>query len=996
LSRRDGTLQAASDLGAPMDILHIFPTAGFDRSTTTPILFGVLISWLFCEAFGWVFAGLVVPGYLAAVFVLDPRAGMMDVGEAILTYGLARFLGEHFARTGLTSRVFGRERFLLVVISSILVRLVVEGAILPRFAPHAAGAFFSIGLVVVPLAANACWKTGLARGIIQNGVPTLLVFLLLRYVLVPYTNLSLAGFELATEDVAATFLASPKAYILLITGAVLAAASNVLDGWDFNGILVPALLALVVIEPVKFAATFVEALVLVLVVAILMRTTRLGRWNVEGPRKLVLFFTIDYVLRFAFAAILGRQMTGFDVVGLMGFGYLLPTLLAVKIAQKGNAALVILPTVQVSVGAFVLGTLIGFCAAMVDTDTRSARAAIARPMPSGPTDPRLAAMWAAGLARNEPREGAGGLATPGESLASLVDDLLTKDDAQRAASMHFVSQRLENGVLLVRESFEQLGDRCGDPTVLTTVAGRTAAKRLIVYVPRPVSSPEMAALAGKLLVDGAIDGVVIAGVEEGDRKSDPFDRSAIDTARALADRRTSGTGEPGVVVALRRATGNATATVDSAAKSPRLDALLATLGDKGGAIARTEAKSQGADVVVNLPESAIARIFDEQPADASFASPAALAAALDGLVVDSHEPSPEDLLALRRLVLDPLLSPPGSPRSWPLLRVSARALGYRLLGPGPIAGGGEGVLLLPGDQPRPLAIVVRSNGVAHTVMEVPQAWGDGTRDLAVRLAASLGSDAILLGLAPGGAARGGEAMRLAHAVSTNAVPGRTPAIVVVRDGGAEWDNAGVVTIGSWGGLARNDLTDSVRKALTGIGLDAADAPIDLAARELSGRAVFGDVPVVSVIVDANALRLISLDDARGTSKLLAASGLPTYDGSVESVADRLARKLVDGAAAAPADLPRLARSAAIDGSIVARRSLAAALATTASGAAVARADDGEWLVVVGRDPSGLMVTVVPTDPRAAKPQPEKTPSFKTLRECTPAIAAGGACRAEAI
>ena len=235
----------------------------------------------------------------------------------------------------MTSRLFGRERFFLVVLVSILVRLAVEGWLLPKTAPHATWAF-SIGLVVVPLAANACWKTGLARGFVQNGLPVLFVYLLLKYVFVRYTNLSLAGFELATENIGASFLASPKAYILLITGATLAASANLRYGWDFNGILIPALLALVVLEPVKYAATFVEVGALLVATKLLIAATPLKRANIEGPRRTVLFFCVDYVLRYIFAFVVGQRLPGSDVVDLMGFGYLLPTLLAVKISQKAT------------------------------------------------------------------------------------------------------------------------------------------------------------------------------------------------------------------------------------------------------------------------------------------------------------------------------------------------------------------------------------------------------------------------------------------------------------------------------------------------------------------------------------------------------------------------------------------------------------------------------------------------------------------------------------
>ena len=152
----------------PSFVLPIFPRYGFDQSVTTPVLLGVLVSWFFTETFGWVFAGLVVPGYLASVFLLDAPGGVIDVFEAVLTYGVARLIGEHLSRSGLTTRFFGRERFFLVVLVSILVRLAVEAWILPRFVSGVWA--YSVGLVVVPLAANACWKTGLWRGAVQNGI----------------------------------------------------------------------------------------------------------------------------------------------------------------------------------------------------------------------------------------------------------------------------------------------------------------------------------------------------------------------------------------------------------------------------------------------------------------------------------------------------------------------------------------------------------------------------------------------------------------------------------------------------------------------------------------------------------------------------------------------------------------------------------------------------------------------------------------------------------
>jgi hypothetical protein len=972
--------------------LHLFPTAGFDRSTTTPVLLGVLISWFFTETFGWVFAGLVVPGYLAAVFAIDPRAGMVDVAEAIFTYGLARGIGEHLTRTGLTSRVFGRERFLLIVLCSIIVRLAVEGAILPRFAPHAAGSFFSIGLVVVPLAANACWKTGLGRGLIQTGVPTVIVFLLLRFVLIPYTNLSLAGFELATEDVAASFLASPKAYILLITGAILAAAANVLDGWDFNGILIPALLSLVVIEPVKFGATFVEALVIVAVATAILKTTRLGRANVEGPRRLVLFFSIDYAMRFAFAGLVGKGLPGADVVGLMGFGYLLPTLLAVKIAQRGNAPLVLLPTAQVSVGAFALGTLIGFSAAMVDTAPSAARTSVARPLGKSPHDPESAGLWLAALSRSTAHDGKGPVPMSGADLAKLADRALAEQDLAKIDNTgHLDLQRLDRGVLLLREKFQSLEDRWGDPSILVTSSGRASGRRVILVVDTPVTAPETAALAARLVAEGRADAAVIAGIES--ELPTVFGKSTLETARALAARDN----DAGVVIALRRsADGNGRVTLGSESlAAARIDSMIMSLEGSAGALPRkTGALTPSLDATIELPESAIAQLFPIDNKPIAISSPAAMATTLDDIRTSTAPTSVEDLLALRRLVLDPLLGPPGTKRSIPLMRMSAAKLGYALLGPSQLASGGEGFVLMP-VQPRPIAAVVKTNGVAGTVVEVPHGYQDGLRDVAVRMSNQIGADAILFGLEHGGAARGSGALRLAHAIASAAVPGRTPRVVVLRSAAEGENQTASVALGTWGGSARDELSASVKKAFTTMGLTTNDMGMDLAVRELSGRAVFGDTPIVAATIDPLAIRAVSLDEARGGAKVLASSGMTTYDGALVDIAHKLASGIPADATAPTVDIIDLARRSTIEQSVVARRSLDQATSHSAARSGLVRAKNGDFVLVVARDGKGFLASATSTDPRA-KLNEQPLTTVKSLKDCAAVLDASGSCRAEAL
>jgi hypothetical protein len=969
------------------------------------VLLGVLLSWALTEWFGWVFAGLVVPGYLGAVFLLNPRSAVIDCAEAVATYAVARALGEHLPRTGLTSRLFGRERFFLVVLVSIVIRLATEGWLLPRLAPHATWAF-SIGLVVVPLAANACWKTGLARGVIQNGLPVLLVYLLLRFLFVPYTNLSLAGFELATENIGASFLTSPKVYILLITGATLAAAANLRYGWDFNGILIPALLALVVLEPVKFCDTFLEVFILLGVTALVIRFSPLARANIEGPRRTVLYFCVDYVLRYLFAFVVGKRLPGSDVVDLMGFGYLLPTLLAVKISQKGHAALVLLPAAVVSLAAFVVGTLFGYAGFLLDMRPAAAREEVTRALPAPPPTPAGAAMWMATLTRSQPPTDAQTPPLPGAAVATAVElaavSSFTSAAPPSAGTGVLDVQRVGSDVVLVRERFADVQDRVGDPAVLVRV-GPTTGHRAVVYIPTPLASPEAAAYAGLLLGEKLADAVVIAGIEEPDGRA-RYESTGRSTARLVADKMG-----PGVVIAL--------------VEGPHPSLVL----HASGATQKSEAASWTTQAGKTHAEMRITSTVDDDahgPIDATLEVPAAsMDLALAGPNEDLHPLSsaaamslafgelaparyrsePEDLLALRRLVVEPLLASSDEGRSLPRVRFAARTLGYRVIGPSPLPSGEPGLALVPDGTARPLALVARAAGVRKVVIEVPQADSAEVRDLALRTASLSGADAVLFDLNPSPRGKDGPSMRLAHAAATFPQPGRTPSVVLVRQARAEQDQGGVPTLSTWGpelvgpatsGYGTKPLLAQVSSALARGGLGGQLAPIDLQSRELAGRALLGSTPLVVVVADVAALRTASLDRARSAARLFDRLGVESFDGemrdALRTLRQALPRDLPDG----PKDLPSTVERAAIEESVGARERLGDAVAHTATRAIYVTAPGGDYLVAATRQHGGSVLFVAasasPT-PGAVEAALARTAPQPDAAACADLIARGGTC-----
>ena len=187
-------------------MLNLFPASSLDNSILTSVLVGLLMVWLLHELLGWGFTALVVPGYLASILVIEPQAALVICAEVVVTYGILVVASESLPRWWPWSPLFGRDRFLLVLLASVAVRLVAEGALFPllyeRFGVEAAGDLHSMGLVVVPLAAHALWRTGLVQGLPRIGLPVVLTWAILEWVLLGHTNLSLGSFELTYEDLA--------------------------------------------------------------------------------------------------------------------------------------------------------------------------------------------------------------------------------------------------------------------------------------------------------------------------------------------------------------------------------------------------------------------------------------------------------------------------------------------------------------------------------------------------------------------------------------------------------------------------------------------------------------------------------------------------------------------------------------------------------------------------------------------------------------------------
>jgi hypothetical protein len=357
--------------------IPLFPAGNDAVTLTTTVWIGVLVVAFFNLRLGWPMSGLIVPGYLVPLLIAKPLSATVILVEAVLTYGVVYVLSEKARLLGAWCSFFGRDRFFLFVLVSVLMRALLDGWLLPLGAQTIEQTWavsidyqndlHSYGLLIVALVANYFWKPGLCRGMLPLACVMIITFVLVRYGLAEIFNLNMGRLNYLYDDIASSLLASPKAYIIIVTSAWLASYFNIKYGWEYSGILIPALLSLLWHDPWKIVVTVLESIVIMAVGSLVLRFPIWRQLTMKGSRKLALFFTVCFGYRLVIAHIAQHISLFEHVTDNYGFGYLLTTLLAIRSHERGATIRVMRGTLQASMLGAVAGAALGFLMTWVPT-----------------------------------------------------------------------------------------------------------------------------------------------------------------------------------------------------------------------------------------------------------------------------------------------------------------------------------------------------------------------------------------------------------------------------------------------------------------------------------------------------------------------------------------------------------------------------------------------------------------------------------------------------
>ncbi|WP_419147477.1 poly-gamma-glutamate biosynthesis protein PgsC/CapC [Pseudoalteromonas 'SMAR'] len=358
-------------------LIPLFPASGgLGQSVITCVWIGIAVVAFFNLRFGFPLTGLVVPGYLVPLFIISPTSAWVIIIEAVMVYALMRWLAKSLLERLGFAEMFGRDRFFAIVLLSILVRVVMDVVVWPWLGGYLslwditfdyANQLYSLGLIIIALTANVMWNSGFWYGAKVTAIQLLVTYLIIRFGLIAFTNFNIANLAVMYEAVAASIIAAPKAYIILIITAFIASRANLKYGWEFNGIMLPALLALQLMQPTKLLTSLIETAIILCFGYLLLTFTRLKHAHIEGARLILLFFNIGFVYKLLLNYAVIAYFPSLKVTDTFAFGYMLSTLLALKIYQKNTLGLVLRATFQTSIVGGFIAICIGFIIMTIPT-----------------------------------------------------------------------------------------------------------------------------------------------------------------------------------------------------------------------------------------------------------------------------------------------------------------------------------------------------------------------------------------------------------------------------------------------------------------------------------------------------------------------------------------------------------------------------------------------------------------------------------------------------
>gem|GEM_PF-3710180 len=176
----------------------------------------------------------------------------------------------------------------------------------------------------------------------------------------PLTNFSISNLAFAYEDVSTFIDSSPKSYFILLTAAFFASKLNLKYGWDFNGILIPSLLALQWYQPQRILLTFVEAWIVYYFGRRILKLKIFKQTNLEGAPKIIIFYSVSYIYKYLITLICLYFGFELKVTDYYAYGYLISTLIALKMHDKNMPYSLPRICIQASAVAAVVGVSIGF------------------------------------------------------------------------------------------------------------------------------------------------------------------------------------------------------------------------------------------------------------------------------------------------------------------------------------------------------------------------------------------------------------------------------------------------------------------------------------------------------------------------------------------------------------------------------------------------------------------------------------------------------------